>query len=68
MKLDISELREMENSFIIIQKKLQNKENQILDIIISKDPSYENTSFFKNDIFSRTYRSIVEKTDEKYVA
>ncbi|MDD3145370.1 MAG: hypothetical protein PHV23_04635 [Candidatus Gracilibacteria bacterium] len=68
MKLDISELREMENSFIIIQKKLQSKEDEILDIIISRDSSYVNTSFFKNDVFTRTFRSIVEKTDEKYVA
>jgi len=54
MKLDISELKEKEDEFINAQKLLQIKEKTFIP------------SFLQKDIYSRTFRSITEKTDEKY--
>lgn len=54
IKLDISELVKMEDEFIDAEKKLQDKEKDFIP------------SFLQKDIYSRTYRSIIEKTDEKY--
>ena len=52
--MDISELVKMEDEFIDAEKKLQDKEKDFIP------------SFLQKDIYSRTYRSIIEKTDEKY--
>lgn len=54
IKLDISELVKMENDFIQAEEKLQWKEKDFIP------------AFLQKDIYSRTYRSIIEKTDEKY--
>lgn len=54
MKLEISELVEMETDFINSEIKLQEKEKKFV------------STFLKKDIYSRAYRSIIEKTDEKY--
>lgn len=56
MKLEMSELVEMEKDFINTEEKLQNKEKDYIP------------AFLQKDIYSRTYRSIIEKTDEKYIS
>lgn len=61
LKLDISTLKEKEKEFIEKQKKIQNDEELIKwNLTISHELTV-------NDLFSRTYRTIIEKTDEKCI-
>ncbi|MDD2907368.1 MAG: hypothetical protein PHH98_01880 [Candidatus Gracilibacteria bacterium] len=62
LKLDLETLKQREKLFIENQNILQENENQTRQSIIS----FGNKPTNIDDIYSRIYRSIIEKTDEKY--
>lgn len=62
LKLDLETLKQREKLFIENQNILQENENQTRQSIIS----FWNKPTNIDDIYSRIYRSIIEKTDEKY--
>lgn len=66
IKLDLDELKIREKDFINHQIILQDTEKNISSSFIDLPEEYVNKKFLKEDIYARTYRIIIEKTDEKF--